>query len=354
MILRLPRNCNITYAVVNDMKERGFTLLEMLLVLVIIASIMGMFIGYTLRKSEETRIDKMVMTTQQILSASLNFYNDHGSWTKCTDADECIFKTGGNIPLLMEGYVPDQDYTSLWPGGVDPTNDTYIQFSAPSNPRFRVCIPINAGSASRAIAETIASRLPLGTTTQTTNAAEPCDQNMVPVPCTDPALPCRVVTTVQVPGQNLNNARSINFGGVYHNGACVPVPDCPGGMKAQIFVSPVSVSGLSEGLNLSTSSGEVVPLSSFTAYVKPSPDPATGAVGPENCTDTSYAPCYQDNASTLLPPGNYWRVCLDIVTEKGQISGTKWVKESGSVAAITRCVPDNEPSGSEFDLFINK
>ena len=46
----------------------------------------------------------------------------------------------------------------------------------------------------------------------------------------DPYVSGNVYVTAQVttPGQNLNNARSVNFVGIYHNGACVPVPNCPG------------------------------------------------------------------------------------------------------------------------------
>lgn len=339
------------------MKVRGFTLLEMLLVLVIISSVLVMFVGYTMRKSQENLIDKMVMTTQQLLSANLAYYNDHGAWTGCTYGNGCFFMSGDDLPILKEGYLPDQNYTTLWFAGTD-KNDTFIQFTEPTlkDRNFTICIPIGAGSASRGIAETIASRLPLGRTTQTRNDTDFCGEKMTLVPCDDPALPCRVVTTISVPGQNLNNARSVNFGGIYHNGACVPVPECPDGMDPQIFVSPVSVSGLSEGLNLGSSSGEVVPLTSFTAYIKPIADTSQIA-GPEACTTTTNEACYKDNANTLLPEGKYWRVCLDIVTEKGQLSGTKWVKESGSVAAITRCVPKGppgEPTGSDYDFFIGQ
>jgi prepilin-type N-terminal cleavage/methylation domain-containing protein len=340
------------------MKIRGFTLLEMLLVLVIITSVMAMFVGYTLKKSEETRIDNMVMTTQQILSAGLAYYNDHGEWTPCTDGNGCYFMKGDGLPLLEDNYLPNQDYYTLWPGGTD-KNDTFLQFGLRTEKKFTVCIPIAAGANARVIAETIASRLPLGQTTQAPNNdgsdETRCGEAMEIIPCEDETLPCRVVTSVNIPGQNLNNARSLNFGGVYRNGACVPVPECPGkDMVPQILVSPAAVAGLSEGMNgASSTSGDVVPISSFTAYATTPTKWVQGSEAPPSCEDqTQTSDCLETTGGDPLPQNQkYWRVCLAIVTEKGKLTGSKWVKESGSVAVITRCAPPGEPHGSNFDLF---
>lgn len=339
------------------MKERGFTLLEILLVLAIITSIMILFIGFMVRRSEEARITNMVMTTQQILSASLNYYHDYGKWTDCTYGGQCELITGDGLPLLESHYLPNQSFFSLWPSS---TTD-YIQISPPTDKNFTVCIPISAGSATYATSDILASRLPLGRTSQTDNTTEPCGETVPTSPCEDETKPCRVITTVGVPGQNLNNAKSFNFAAVYHNGACVPIPVCPKGMKSDILVYPASVSGLNEGMSgTSGTSGDVSPISSFVAYaIGPSSfdkNDMTGSPGPSNCTGITGPGdgCLKNNtANNYLDPGVYWRVCLEIVTDKGKLAGTNWKAESGSVMALTRCVPD-EPSGSDWDVFINK
>jgi hypothetical protein len=182
------------------------------------------------------------------------------------------------------------------------------------------------------------------------------------IPC-DGTTTCNVVTTVGVPAQNLNNARSVNFSGIYKNGGCVPVPVCPSGMVPQIMVSPVSVSGLYEGMNgTNGTSGDAIPLTSFTAYATGPADYSFDAqTGPDNCVNLATNPgryCYSNldvtsnpQVKEYLPDGRYWRVCLEIVTEKGKLAGSNWKMQSGSVMAITRCAPPEEPSGSNENVF---
>lgn len=335
------------------MKERGVTLLEILLVLVIIATIMILFMSFMMRRSEEARMNKMVITTQQILSAGLSYHHDYGKWTDCTMSDQCLLMTGDGLPLLEKGYLPDQDYFSLWP-----SSDTdYIQFSSPTEKKFTVCIPIAAGSATQAIAETLASRLPIGRTSQTDHST-PCGEDVPTSTCDDPTQSCRVITSVNVPGRNMKNASSFNFAAVYHNGACVPIPKCPDQMHPDILVYPVSVSGLNEGMNGSGgTSGYVTSLESFTARaIGPDafdPNDTTGSPGPSDCTTSAKNGCMKDNSGGFLDSGIYWRVCLDVVSSGGVLAGTKWTKQSGSVMVMTRCIPENEPSGSDWDVFRN-
>lgn len=349
------------------MKIRGFTLLEMLLVIVIIAAIMSMFVGYTLRKSQETMIDKSVLTMQQILNAGLAFYVDNGQWPGYTDGNGSVLMGGDNLDLMVQGYLPDQTIRSFWGDSSDDSTQKWgiIFFSErgpdpqnPLNKNFTVCMPISAGPNAVGIAETIAGRLPLGRTTQANYAT--CGDAMEIIPC-DGTTTCNVVTTVGVPGQNLNNARSTNFAGIYKNGACVPTPECPKGMEPQIIVSPVSVSGLYYGMNgPSSTSGDVFPINSFTAYATGPAvwNKAQGSRVP-NCTSTGPDPNCEKEPGVPLPDGNikYWRVCLEIVTEQGKLtdrntsSAVNWQKESGTVMVVTRCVPPNEPKGSNENVF---
>jgi type II secretory pathway pseudopilin PulG len=333
------------------MKIRGFTFLEILLVIVITVSIMLLFIRFMTKKSEEARINKMVMTAQQILSANLAYHQNNGRWADCSMAtNDCDLMENADIPILEQGYLPNQSYYTLWPQ----SDIDYIQFSRPTDKKFTICIPIYAGAATQGIAENLAGRLPLGRTSQTDNATAECSETIDPTPCEDEKLPCRVLTTINEPGKNLNNSRSFNFAGVYHNGACVPTPVCPSNMKPNILVYPTSVSGLYEGMNGSGSTtGDVVPLSSFTASaIGPEKwDKASGLMGPANCTGAPNPECYDSKGGNYLDPGMYWRICLQVITGKGNVANGSWVKESGTIMAITRCVPTNEPESSGWTLF---
>jgi hypothetical protein len=182
-----------------------------------------------------------------------------------------------------------------------------------------------------------------------------------------------VTAQVTIPGENSNNARSVNFSNIYHQGGCVPVPVCPTGMIAEIFVVPVSVAGTNDVASNGSGNGNqgvspqtVYPLMSFTAFATPS----AGAAGPGNggpgggntpptcdaaATDTT---CYSDVSGGLgVSSGDYWRACMQVVTQKGDVSVTNTASGSGAwgynvdILAITRCSPAAEPSGSGIGVF---
>src|SRR3990167_8110665 len=62
--------------------KRGFTLLGMLLVLVIVSLLIIISMSYSQQKTEAVRIDKTVADIEQILNASLAFYIENGVWPK--------------------------------------------------------------------------------------------------------------------------------------------------------------------------------------------------------------------------------------------------------------------------------
>lgn len=160
------------------------------------------------------------------------------------------------------------------------------------------------------------------------------------------------------PGQNLNNARSVNFGSVYSSGQLVPVPTCPTGMTPQIFAVPISVSGVNDVTV--GSSPTVYPISSFTAYATA---PSDGISCPDVCRPASAGSGgAKDNCASATVGGinkKYWRVCLAVTTEKGQVSITESdqadTKFLGSILAVTRCAPGSptitEPVGSVFQVY---
>jgi type II secretory pathway pseudopilin PulG len=318
----------------NKKKFDGVTLLEMLLVLVIISSIILMVITYTNTKTDESKRDVTAMRYEQILNAGLAYYINNSAWP----TDIGVLKTNN--------YLPNKPIKNAW--GQD-----FVFYQNSTSGTFSVCSSVlgrQLGSSytSTTQAGIIAGRLPMAYV-----APGPCPATATPPPSAVCASTnCAVISTVNIPGQNLNNARSVNFAGLYHNGGCVPAPVCPSSsMKPAIMVVPVSVSGTYFG------NTEVYPLSSFTAYAVGSPtnvgttikgDPVAT---PGACTSAAPSSTVACSITGSTGPGIYWRVCLDVVTENGRISGSNWKASSGTIMAITRCVPTGEPLGSDFNVF---
>lgn len=311
----------------NTKNNNGFTLIEILLVLVIISMIIVMGIGYMQQKAQSLRIDKTSLQMQQILNAGMAYYVSHGKWP----AD---LKT-----LQDERFLPDE-LNSPFGNEYKVTEDMN---TTPKNPnQLYVYTQLPAGMTGlNAVSQIIAGKLPLGYSAQQPGSPPPQAKL-----CSD-AAPCEyVVGSVNIPGQNLNNATAVNFASLYQHGACVPVPECPvdaGGttMTPQIFAVPASVSGANDAKNPSN----VYPISSFTAYA--------------TASSKTPDPCEQGGLSTCPDPQHpgknekYWRVCLKIVTERGEIKldQTDWGSKAGTILAITRCAITDEPSGTKFRIF---
>ena len=366
-----------------NMKRRvkqiiGFTLLEMLLVLVIVSMIVVMGTNYLQQRTLEMRIDRATTQVQQILNAALAYYVVNGFWP----TDLAALQNNSS-------YLP----TSAAGAGtmMSPWNTTYTVTSSSTAPSsliyvyFPVTYASSSGQAS-AVAHIIAGRLPLSFVTATAPAVGAVPQDDGTCNIGDTTATCYVVAAVNVPGQNLNNATAVNYAGIYHSGSCVPAPTCPVDknglpMKAEIMVVPVSVSGVygastdapttaggAHGTcgptNLAACQINVYPLSSFTARAvgdsTGAPVLLSGGKGPASCDGTiSSDKCLADyTGTTLTTAGSYWRVCLSTVTEKGTTTippsnpmANPWGQLQGSVMAITRCAPSNENTGSGFTVW---
>ncbi len=332
---------------------KGFTLLEMMLVLVIAASLLAMFINFSTQQYHQQQRDKVVMQMQQILNSALSFYNQKGRWP-VTTGNVWVALNSTN-ELISGGYLAaGTGPSSAW---ISPFNNGVykIGFNAITN-IFFVEATLVAGESENltATAQVIAAQLPSGTVLpQSSNSIPP-----ISGACVSGAI-CLAAASVPPPGQNLNNARAINFGSVYSSGQCVPTPTCPVGMTPQIFVVPVSLSGLADMTN--QAAPNVYPISSYIAY----------AVGPflssnsssNVCDNTTGSGGTSDDCSTTNIQGGannkYWRVCLSVTTEKGvahipQANQTD-TKNLGSVIAVTRCVPGSptptEKTGSTFQIY---
>lgn len=296
--------------------SKGFTLVEAMLVAVIIGGILMMSVRYYNTQTAASRMDRASAQMQEILNAGLSYYVSNAAWPP----DIATLQTGSYLPANLR---------SPWA--------TSYTVSSTTNPSlFSVSMPFPAGMTNSNISGRIlAGRLPFGvsTTVGTTTT---------------------VTASVNLPMQNLNNAGAVNFAGLYRNGACVPAPVCPidpngTPMTPQIMVVPASVSGTND-----TGTDNVYPLSSVTAFVTALSNVTAGAGAPGCETDTSGATplCYQDtwNGATV-PDGQYWRVCMQVITAKGPVVWDETTGMYGTVMALTRCQPNNEASGSSFDVW---
>lgn len=313
-------------------RRKGFTLIEMLLVMVIMSVIVMALISYTEQRTEALRRDRTVLQIQQIQNAALAYYVSNSAWPASVNE------------LQTAGYLP-RNVTI-----VNPWGNNYFMNADNTRGTFAVCTAVEGSTTEEAsaLADILTSRLPSGFTSN-----EPADTNCSPtmssaVNCSNPL--CTVTSFINIPGQNLNNARSVNFAGMYHNGACVPVPTCPGAisgpnsMLPAIMVVPVSVSGVLD------SNSKVYPLSSFTAFATVS---APNPPGPPACFSSAPTLCDMSSGGIPSPNGQYWRVCLQVITSNGainSITNPNWGSEA-TIMAITRCVPNQEPFGTSFDVW---
>lgn len=325
----------------NQQEIKGFTLLETMLVLAIMGGILVLAINYGSRQLAQYKRDKTAIQVQQILNAGLAYYTTYGTWPggTCTYASNSTSNSTAwsNLSgLIAAGYLPTGLSVNSFGYNFSITCDSV------TNNVFYVITRLN----NRANALVIAGQLPI---------AYLSDQYGNPN-----SSGTYVTAQVTTPGQNLNNARSVNFSGIYHHGACVLVPNCPGYnpatnactsgancMTPQIMVAPVSASGVNDA-----GSNNVYPITSFTAYAY---GPASS---PMDC-QTGTVPTACSFGATGIPnaSGVYWRVCLQVVTQKGIVATTNTGTGSGawgqyaSMMVITRCTPPNEPYGSDFSVF---
>jgi type II secretory pathway pseudopilin PulG len=296
-------------AVSMKKQSLGFTLLEILLAITIMTAVVLMLLNYVQQKAAELRRDKAAVQIQLIMNAAQAYYNNVGSWPVTCGA------TGDLTTLQTAGYLGSGIANNPWGNPYTVTCDTT------TNATFSVMTTVAGATTSATEAAVLAGRLPVASVTGST-----------------------VTAMILLPPRVINNARSVNFGSVYHSGSCVPVPTCLPGMSAQIFVAPTGVSGVTDA----PPSTNIYPMSSYSAFSTAS---AT-STAVSNCSGAGTSPCTTDNV-TPVTAGNYWRVCLSVMTSNGQVSPNTvaWGLTEGTVLAITRCVPTAENSGSDFTVW---
>ena len=326
--------------------SRGFSLIEILLVMVIISIFLYAMIGYMQQKAETQRVTRTGWQMQQILNAGLAYYVENGQWPS-------------QLSALEGKYLPSTPLTNSW-------GQPYQIYRYPvttTNPRLFYVYTTVAGAAGSTSAATAARRiaglLPLSYVSArpgvsglppAQGAANDCDKGN-----------CMVVGMVNIPSQNINRATAVNFAGVYRHGSCVPVPRCAMDstdtfLKPQIFVVPISVKGTGFWGATLAPDREVYPLVGFTAYALGDNGNATPTgKSPPLCKDDigkpDPDPCRLENLHNDANTSAYWRVCLQMVSQSRdsnkQYGSSAWMKQT-AMMAITRCAPRNEAAGSVF------
>lgn len=327
---------------IKHKQQTGFTLLEMLLVLAIMGGVLILALNYGTRQAAQQRRDKTALQMQQILNAGLAYYTSYGSWP--VPSGTCSFASTSTSNATLPSSLTTLTGSGYLPSSVssNPFGFSYkLACDSVTGGVFYVITQFN----NKANALIVAGEMPVAyLSDQYGNAS---------------TSGLYVTAQVTIPGQNLNNARSVNFAGIYHHGACVPVPSCPGYstvtrscnsgtncMTPQIMVSPTSVSGVSD-----SGSTNVYPITSFTAFAY---GPATN---PKSCLTGTATSCSIGTGGVASPSGLYWRVCLQVITGKGIVSTTNTSTGSSawgqyvSMMAVTRCAPPSEPIGSDFTVF---
>lgn len=300
-------------------KKLGFTLVEMLLVLVIVGVLVTAALRFTQERYLNLREEKTAAQMQQILNAALSYYVDKSTWpTSLTDLRNQNYLPNSGTPLPFS--------TTPWFSGaytIAISNDRvfYVIAAIPAamkNP--------NANS----VALSIAGLLPLSYTA--TNAGS---LTAAPTAGACTAAACFVAAGVNIPGDNLNNLGGIKFAGVFHHGACVPAPKCPANTTPEIYPVLASATGLYDNTT------DVYPITSASAYYVANP-----AVNPADCdTGTQNDNCQARQNGD--PKQQYFRVCLSVLTQRGAPTLTD--PANGAIMAFTRCKPNSEPAGSPFN-----
>lgn len=360
-------------------RSKGLTLIEVLLALVISSAMILLFINFTTRKADQMRIDKTVLQMNQIINSALAFYTRNGSFNISKNYADC-----GAPESLSETKLND-----IAPGlAINPYGYPYVVGCDMASGSFWV----GTHTSTRANATIVANSLAGG------YIAGGYGPGVLPGGSGD-NVTFYAVTYTPPPGQNLTNARSINFAGIYHSGACVPAPNCPTGMKPAIYVAPAGVSGVNDaptctganaprgkvGVVDSTCTANIYPVSSFVAFVRGKdatgePGVVTGSgstaeVMLQDCSinspgmvacNSAASDATSSSAWSLLPSTEptatkYWRVCLVVYTERGYINPSNnsanfnynQGRMLGTILAITRCVPSSGefPSGSPIEVW---
>lgn len=274
--------------------KRGFTLLELLLVIVVMVAMAVAGIHLSEIKAEHAQVDHTALTMQQLLESATSYYiqqynatsqgQNTGSWP--TAISDLI--TAG---LLPASFVNKNSWG-------EPYN---ITSSATAN-----MFTLQTDVPSQALAMLLSSRMPIATTEQS-------DKNY------------SVTASISIPSYNYNNARAVNDVNYVNPGQCIKEPICPNNMQPSVTLAPVGVYGFSGNNN-------TVDMQGFTLYK-----------GDGNGDDAAACNSADIDPSYTLPTcdSGYIRACLHVSadTSTGGVAITQTMASYLYIMALGQCVP---------------
>ena len=201
----------------------GFSLLEVMLVLVILVALGTLAISTLRSKMINVRLDRTAAQMQQISQAAVSYFVDNHNWP-------------ANIGVLAhDNYLPqgmldaDDMFISSWGTSYE---------SEGVNTQF--VVKIDVGNAS--YAGVLRGLLPMAYLDEST-----------------------VSSSVSIPSYNYNHAQSVSNMGIYDLGACIPEPACPVGMEAEVTTSVSGISGVTS-VSTNGTTASTTAIQSIMAY----------------------------------------------------------------------------------------
>jgi prepilin-type N-terminal cleavage/methylation domain-containing protein len=331
-------------------KITGFTMMEILLVMVIISILFFMAANYMQQRLRDERINRTVIQMQQVINGALNYYAEKKDWP-------VVPGTWTSSSFLQDaGYITADTYNGPWPKSpwwAHPRS-SYILGMDAEKKKLIIFTYIGVGNQAVINSQILAGKIPSAQS------------------CSNPNADCYFTVTIPIPGQNLINATGVHYIGMVHSGACIKAPLCPSSsMEPMIMVIPSSVFGITKQPtgsapdctenNLYGCSFNSFPITAYVGYATALTAALTTSgqqISPIQCgTTATQQTCVSDSGNTPIT-GNagdrYWRVCIGIDTSNGRVSPTTniWGQLTGTVLVFTRCSPTTENNkNSGFNVY---
>ena len=242
----------------RQFRQQGFTLIEILLVIAVLAIITLFSMRFLHQNSQEQEANKVALSMQHVVEAALAYNADHnGSWPTATSTPPTCTPNNPSSDFIQY-YLPNYNANDN-KNTVDSFGQHYCWSESTSNgtnPSRLFWVAVAIPHANAKLAARIAALLPNAITTSdpsNTSAPEACDSSA-----------CYVRVEVPQPGYGLTSQNETFIGSgecspnsTTHSGIieCSPIttattatnsyqitfPACPAGYQANITVSPGNI-----------------------------------------------------------------------------------------------------------------